>query len=919
VIGKTLASYQVTEKIGAGGMGEVYRARDTKLGRDVAIKVLPPLFAQDPERLGRFRREAKVLAGLNHANIATLYGLEEADGQQFLIMELVEGEDLAERLSRGALSVAEALKIVRDVAAALQTAHAQGVVHRDLKPANIKITPDGRVKVLDFGLAKALETAPTAGDLSHSPTIATGIGTMGGVILGTAAYMSPEQARGKPVDKLTDIWAIGAVLYETLTGQHAFPGETVSDTIAKILEREPDWSALPASTPPAVQLLLRRCLQKDKTKRLQDVGDVRIEVDETLSGASAAWTGPVLAGAPGWRTNARAGMFWKAATAAAAIVAVSFATAYFRRHVETPQVIRAAIPAPAGARFVALGDYAGPVVISPDGKRIAFTATGEKLARMLWVRELDGLEAKEIPGTEAATFPFWSPDSRSIGYFNDDKLMRVSIGGGLPITVCDAPNGRGGTWNQDGVILFSPDFRTPIHRVQASGGTSQAITVIDSTKHTTHRWPYFLPDGKHFLYVAAHHDISKSEYYGIYFASIDGGEPRRVLPSATDAQYASGHLLFQRDNTLLAVPFDPNAGRMLGEPVPLIDKVSYDPTTWRAAFSVSQTGILVYHGGQTNQGEDATVLTHIDREGRELPAFNFTNVYYALNLSPDGKRVAATTATSTSGTGPAPGGYGLDISIYDIERDLRTRLTFGDGAHTTPVWSPDGTRIAYATVFPGADAGANRLIIARADGAGEETVLESRAEVWLGDWSRDGKYLVYCKGRYVGGKSDIWVLPLFGDKKPFVFRDTPFQESNPTFSPDGRWVAYVSDESGAQQVYVTAFDPAGHSAGPNDPQARQGKWQISSSGGTGPTWRSDGKELYFIKTDGTMWAAAVNGSEESFHVGEVKTLFVCDPFNFGALAYAPFPDGQSFIVNSFNKTSTPPITLVTNWMDALQQ
>ncbi|MDH3215268.1 MAG: serine/threonine-protein kinase, partial [Candidatus Krumholzibacteria bacterium] len=721
MIGKTFAHYEITEQIGAGGMGEVYRARDTKLDRDVAVKVLPEIVAQDAERLTRFRREAKLLASFNHAHIATLHGLEESNGRQFLVMELVEGEDLSQRIKRGPIPVKETLKIAGEVAGALQEAHERGIIHRDLKPANIKVTSDGNVKVLDFGLAKALETDADDPGISQSPTLAASMGTMGGVILGTAAYMSPEQARGKTLDRRTDIWALGCVIYEMLTGQSAFPGETVSDTIAKILEREPDWNALPPDTPPSIQVLIRRCLQKEQKKRLQDVGDLRIQIEEARSGAADSWTGPVAVAPP--PTGRGAHLAWMTATAVAAVAAIGFAVAFFATRTKETATVRSVITPAANTTVLSAGDNAGPAVISPDGRMLAYVAGGELGQRRVWIRHLDDLLPRAVTGTENATFPFWSPDSRSIAFFADSKLKRVDLAGGLPISLCDATNGRGGSWGADGTIVFSPDFRTPLQRVPASGGTPTDVTKIDTDKHTTHRWPYFMPDGKHFVYIAANHDISLSENNAIYFATLGNDDAKLIQRSSTRAVYASGYLLFLRDATLMAAPFAPGTGELGADPVPLPDKVAFDPTTWIAAISASDNGTLAYHAGGIASSKNR--LAWFDRSGKELDVLDETEFYYSISISPGEDRVAV-----------AGGINSMDIWTIDFTRRLRTRLTFDPTPDARPIWSPNQRYVAATRLRVNTVAEPSYIYRVNSTGGNEQKLLQVENDnVWVTDWS----------------------------------------------------------------------------------------------------------------------------------------------------------------------------------------
>jgi Tol biopolymer transport system component len=825
-------------------------------------------------------------------------------------MELVEGEDLAQRLSRGPLPAGDALNIIRDVADALQTAHAQGIVHRDLKPANIKVTHDGKIKVLDFGLAKAMETDANETSLSQSPTIATVAGTMGGVILGTAAYMSPEQARGKPVDKLTDVWALGCVLYELLTGKQVYPGETVSDTIAKILERDPDWSLLPPDIPQPVQRLLHRCLQKDTAMRLQDVGEIRAEIDGVTSGASQVWAGqPTPADCdqpPRPRDRTR---LWRIATAVAAAAAVVITAAWLNTPSHQPVLIRTEINHPQDSRFVSMGDYAGPVAISPDGRSLAFITIDSSLRRKLYVRDLEATEARFLTGTEDACFPFWAPDGRSIGYFTDTHLMRVELSGGMPITVCEAINGRGGTWNRDNVILFSPDYQSGLFRVSASGGEPVAVTRVDTTIHSTHRWPEFMPDGEHFVFVAAHHDVSRNKQYGLYFGSLDENELKRLLSIGATAVYADGYLLYLRENTLMAAKFDPQTGEFRGNPGAMVDKVQYDPTTWRAAFSASQNGLLAYHGG--GRDETAPRIVIIDEDNVETSVVDQSEARYHLAISPDGKRVAYSSVHSASGTN------NLSIWIHELDSGLRNRLTFNDGADVSPVWSPDGARVAYATIRPAGGSGNKQIRVARADGSGEEIVFESTDEVWPTSWSSDGRYVVFTKGRFLGTRGNIWVLPMTGDRTPFPYLENEFDEFGGALSPDGRWMAYSSWESGQTQLFVSPFTPPG-----TTDSRGFGKWLIANRAqtlGAKLVWSRDGKQIYYINVAGEIWAINVDGSGNSFVSGSASIVSKSDPWNFGPIGYDVFPDGKRFVVNAFGDVVSRPVTLVQNWTLQLRE
>jgi hypothetical protein len=676
--GDCFGAYEVIGLLGVGGMGEVYRARDTRLKRDVALKVLPEGLAHDAERLARFQREAELLASLNHPNIAAILGLEEADGIQGLVLEIVEGETLAERIVRGPIPVAEALPIARQIAEALEAAHEHGVIHRDLKPANIKLRDDATVKVLDFGLAKALHGELAAADLSQSPTLSLAATRMG-VILGTAAYMSPEQARGKAVDRRTDLWAFGCVLYEMLSGVQAFRGEDVTEILAAVVMKEPAFDALPADTPQPIRTLLHRCLRKDRRDRLSDAGTARIEIKEALSAPAAAQ--PVTIPAHARRlTSAR--VAWS--VTGMAILAASFmAFPYVRVGPESTPAVRFFVSPPDAWSVAVASTSTGaaqvPLAVAPDGRRIAFVSMSGNGTTQIWVRSLDTLAARPLAGTEGANSPFWSPDGRFLGFFADGKLKKVDIVGGPPITLSDAPDGRGGSWNQEGVILFSPGTG-PLQKVSAAGGSPSAATVLGSGE-VRHNRPYFLPDGRNFFHYTTGSNA------GIYLASLDSPE-HTSLPLNADAMpviYSQGHLLFLREETLMAQPFDLAARELTGEAFPIAEQIQITGggSPYSGVFSASPNGVLAY---RTGTGPAGTELRWFDRAGKPIGVAGDSAAYRDIRLSPDGKQ-AVVELPDQSGQ--------IDLWVYDVTRRVRTRFTFDPAFDTNPVWSPDGSRIAF--------------------------------------------------------------------------------------------------------------------------------------------------------------------------------------------------------------------------------
>ena len=864
-------------------MGEVYRARDTQLDRDVAIKILPEAFAHDTERLARFQREAKTLASLNHPNIAIIHGLEQAGDVHALVMELVEGDDLSQRIVPGAIPIDEALPIAKQIAEALEAAHEQGIIHRDLKPANIKVRGDGTVKVLDFGLAKAME--PAAGSspsTSMSPTITTPAMTQAGMILGTAAYMSPEQAKGRTVDKRSDVWAFGAVLYEMLTGRRAFEGEDVSDTLARVLMKEPDWTALPATVPPAVVTVLRRCLQKDRKQRVRDIGDVSLALEGAFETVAPQTTAPTAA--------SRGRLPWMVALAVVTALAIALALPTVRYLRETPPPLppemRVEITTPAT-------DAPLQFALSPDGRSLVFVASGDG-AQRLWLRPLDQTEARPQAGTESATYPFWSPDSRSIGFFAAGKLLRLDVAGGAPQLLATANGvGQSGSWSAEGTILFAQQLVDPLFRVAAAGGDPVAVTRIDSPRQIGHRAPQFLPDGRQFLFYAA----GTPEAAGIYLGSLDGGAPTRLTAADSGGAFLPpDRLVFVRQGTLVARRLDLARGapggqvELTGDPVTLADRVGVDAIA-RGGFAVSGAGSVAYRAG----GGAARHLAWVDRTGKAVGIAGEpdANELRMPELSPDGRRVAMARAVQGNN----------DIWLLDLVRGGRTRLTFDAANDTNPIWLPDGLRIVFTSIRTGAA----DLYLKPSNGSGtEERLVGSPNNKTAQDWSRDGRWLLYSETNPTTGR-DLWALDMTSpDRTSRVVANTPAEEVLAQLSPDGRWVAYQTNESGRFEVVVQPFPDAG------------GKWQVSTAGCVAPRWRADGKELYFLAPDATMMAVPVTAAGTSFEAGTPVALFPTRIVDGGTVAiirpqYAVARDGRFLINQPVGDATAAPITLILNW------
>ena len=887
MIGQTLSHYKITSALGAGGMGEVYRATDTKLGRDVALKVLPAALAQDPERLSRFEREARLLAALNHANIAHVYGFESAtldDGTKahFLAMELVEGEDLAERLRRGPVPVGEALAVARQIAEALEAAHEKGIVHRDLKPANVKLTPEGKVKVLDFGLAKAHAGDSAVGssaDLSQSPTLAQ-TGTQAGVILGTASYMSPEQARGRRVDKRTDIWAFGALLFELLTGGRAFAGETVTDVLAAVVQNDPPWERLPAEAPAGVRRLLRRCLRKNADERLHDIADARLEIDEALR---APGGGLDDASTPGTPRGLPRRLLLVALATAAGLAGVSIGAAWSRRAAPAPAepVLRLSITG-LGWSDVEVIDVTlmqNLMTLSPDGSRLVYSAVRDG-TRRLYLRELDAFDAQAIKGTENGFGPFLSPDGASLAFAADGRLKKVSLAGGLPEAFAAAPALRGGAWRADGTVFFTPLEFSGLWRTSVAGGDRQSLGGPDSASGELVRClPKLLPGGESLLYTAFLG--GKAARVGLYDTAT--GQSRVLVEDANNAHYLrSGHLVFGRGNEIWAAAFDLARSEIVGTPQRMVEGVWAGGFFYATLFDASENGVLAYAPAGAHSGGRS--LVWVDREG-ETPLTREARAYAAPRLSPDGTSILVRIAEDTT-----------DIWSYEIERGALTRLT-SDGYEDGPLWTADGKAILYESNKSGVRAPYRQPVAAK----GEAVQLGQGGRTFhFETLSKDGKTIVAIEMNPKTGL-DLFLIPLDANTRPVPLLVTDSSEYSADLSPDGKWFVYVSRASGRPEIGVRSVAGGGDES------------RVSLNGGTEPRWSRDGREIFF--REGQKMMVAEVATEPTVSISKPRTLFeglyeVMD----GPINYDVTPDGRRFLMVKMERSEAPTeLRVVTGW------
>ena len=879
VIGTHLGAYEIHAPLGKGGMGEVYRARDTRLNRDVAIKILPADFAQDADRLRRFEQEAHATSALNHPNILTIYDFGMHEGNPYLVMELLEGEELRAQINNGALPVRKAIEYAQQIAHGLAAAHEKGIVHRDLKPENLFITKDNRVKILDFGLAKL---RPPRNAAAGSEVATQKQLTNPGTVMGTVAYMSPEQVRGQDLEQRSDIFSFGLILYEMLAGQRAFTGESQAEVMAAIAKEEPpDLSEVNSKVTPQLEKIVRHCLEKKPELRFQSARDLGFALEAMSAPGYASVPPASLAGKmpayPGWRNR----LAWIVA-GVTTLIALALGVAYVRRPALEAEPMRVSINPPDKAT-----SFDWPT-ISPDGRTLAFVATVAG-KRQLWVRPLNATSAKPLAEVGTVFSLFWSPDSRFLAWYESGKLKKIALAGGAPETLCDLPVTDRGDWNREGVILFGAG-PAGIKRIAASGGAVTAVTTVDSARgETQHRAPAFLPDGRHFLFANINNDSARS---GVYLASLEGGEAKQVLPldnpffavAMNPAAANEGYLVFTRQGALLAQRYDFSRNQLAGEPLRITEQVQ------APRFSASANGVLVLIEGNANRQ-----LAWFDRTGRKLGTVGPAGIYSRPRLSADEQRLAVAWRDSLA--------RNVDIRLFDLARGTDARFTFDPANDIFPFWSPDGSRIVWSSNREGIP----NLYQKAASGAGQDEALWKSAHAKHAlDWSADGRFILY-RELHPQTNGDLWILPLEGERKPWPWLNTPFNELTGKFSPDGKWVAYSSNETGRNEIYLQAFVPGAAAAG--------GKWQISRNGGHTPQWRRDGRELYFLSGDDKLMAVEVTLGAE-VKAGTPQELFALDGIRANSnVDYTKTGDGQRFLfVTSADEASVPPFTVVLNWM-----
>ncbi len=881
--GRKLGPYEIIEQAGAGGMGEVYKATDTRLERTVAIKILPTHVAGLPDFRERFEREAKSISSLNHPHICILYDIGKDENLDYLVMEFIEGETVAERLKKGPMPTDEVVAIGIQIADALEKAHRQNLVHRDLKPANVMLTKNG-AKLLDFGLAKIQidENGHDQATITQSTPL-TGAGT----IVGTMQYMAPEQLEGKEADSRSDIFSFGILLYEMATGIKAFKGASQASLIASIMKEKPrSASEIQPLVPPMLEQVINQCLAKDPDQRWQSAGDLKRSLKWVSEGGSQI-------GLPAVKSRKRKTREWTAWGIAVLFFMLAGVSGFFlwEQLSEPKQVLKAHVLAPEGNEF---DDFAGGgLSISPDGLNLAFVSLDTLSKKtQLWVRPLNSLAALPLPGTEDAFLPFWSADSRYIAFFADGKLKKILATGGPTLTICDAPSGRDGSWNQDDIILFTPTYNGVIHKVSAAGGESAPITTLDSAKSDkTHRWVKFLPDGNHFLFYARTGSGAGGENDAICLGSLDADSFERIIPARSTVNYANGYILYQREASLMAHPFDVDALELTGDAFPIAENITYLNGWSRSVFTASTNGLILYRSGELNIGSQLLLM---DRAGSVLDSLGQQEIQYSQKFSPDEQFIALSIHDAANSN--------TDIWTYDISRGIKTRFTFDSTSDLSLIWSPDGKQIAFSSDR----SGKNGIYIKNVSGLGQiELIYEHDLALWPRSWSLDGKSIFFVR-EDAKSQADIWVILLSKDSEPYAFISTPFNEYDPTISPDGRWIAYVSDETGVQQVYVTQFPGPGS------------KWQVSTNEGDRPLWRGDGKELFYLSNEDEIMSAEVDGSGQTFRVGRVEKLFEVNGSRPGTV-YDVTSDGQRFLVNQVPQNSAKTtVVMIKNWDVAIE-